>query len=180
MKRGGGLPLFFWALWCRLLGFPVPGLVVTLPLPPFFRTGLLALFFSWCVSACFGVPLSGGPLFLAWCCRFWPGGFPVPLWGSRLRCPLRGGFGGLWWRWQAAWSLWAVFAPPPSPFFFFFSGGRPACSSLCLPWAGARTGPHSVWSSRLLLAFAFCSAEFRPHGSGGLCTRWARRPFLPG
>ena len=68
--------------------------------------------------------------------------------------------------------------PPPPPLFLF--GGGSACSSLCLPWAGARTGPHSVWSSRLLLAVAFCLAASRPHGSGGLCTRWARRPFLPG
>ena len=71
-------------------------------------------------------------------------------------------------------------APPPLPPLFFFWGGGPACSSLCLPWAGARTDPHSVWSSGLLLAVAFCLAVFRTHGSGGLCTRWARRPFLPG
>ena len=69
-------------------------------------------------------------------------------------------------------------APPPSPPVFFFGGG-PACSSLCLPWAGARTGPHSVGSSGLLLAVAFCLAVFRPHGSDGLCTRTAGRPFLP-
>ena len=70
-------------------------------------------------------------------------------------------------------------APPPSPLWFFFWGGA-ACSSLCLPWAGARTGPHSLLSSGLLLAVAFRLAVFRPHGSGGLCTRWARCPFLPG
>ena len=69
--------------------------------------------------------------------------------------------------------------PPPSPLCFFFLGGGPACSSLCPPWAGARTGPHSVLSSGLLLSVAFCLAAFRPHGSGGLCTQWARRPFLP-
>ena len=68
--------------------------------------------------------------------------------------------------------------PPPAP--PFFSSGGPACSSLCLPWAGARTGPHSVWSSGLLLAVAFCLAKSRPHRSAGLCARWARRPFLPG
>ena len=70
-------------------------------------------------------------------------------------------------------------APPPVFILFFFGGGS-ACSSLCLPWAGARTGQHSVRSSGLLLAVAFCQAVPRRHGSGGLCTRWARRPFLPG
>ena len=35
-------------------------------------------------------------------------------------------------------------------------------------------------SSGLLLSVAFSLAVFRPHGSGGLCTRRARRPFLPG
>ena len=55
-----------------------------------------------------------------------------------------------------------------------------SCSSLCLPWAGARTGLHSVWSFGLPLVVAFYLAVSRPHGSGGLCTRWARRPFLLG
>ena len=78
--------------------------------------------------------------------------------------------------------LWALgfvpFSLPPS--FFFFLGGGVACSSLCLPWAGARTGLYSVLFSGLLSSVAFCVAMCRPHGSGGLCTRWARRPFLLG
>ena len=174
--------VFFALFFFFSLGVPVPGLVVPVPPSPFFRAGLLALFFfSWCVSACFGVPFPNGPLFLAWCCRFRLGGPPVPLGGSCLRCLLEGGFGRLWWCWRAVWWLWAVFAPPPlPPLLFFFWGGGAACSSLCLPWAGARTGPHSVLSSGLLLAVAFCLAVFRPHKSGGLCTRWSRRPFLPG
>ena len=148
----GAFFYFGLALWCRLLGVPVPALVAPVPPSPFFRAGLLALFFfSWCVSACFGVPFPGGPLFLAWCCRVWLGGPPVPLWGSCLRCLLGGGFGRLLWCWRAVCWLWAVFAPPPLPALFFFGGGA-ACSSLCLPWAGASTGPHSVWSPGLLLA----------------------------
>ena len=91
-------------------------------------------FFSWCVSVCFGGPFPGGPLFLAWCCRFWLAGPPVPLRGSCLRCLLGGGFGRLWWCWRAVWWLWAVFAPPPLPPLVFFFGGGAACSSLCLPW----------------------------------------------
>ena len=110
---------------------------------------------GWVVPLC----LFGGPVFAA----FWVGGLAASCGvGRRL-----GGCG--------------LFSPPPPlPPLFFFGGGGPACSALCLPWAGARIGPHSVWSSGLLLAVAFCLAVFRPHGLGGLCTRWARRPFLLG
>ena len=87
----------------------------------------------------FGVPFPGGPLSLAWCCRFWVGGPPVPLWRSCLRCLLGGRFGRLWWCWRAVWRLWAVFVPfPPPPSFFFFSGGG-ACLFLPLPSLGWRT-----------------------------------------
>ena len=108
-----------------LLSVPVPGLVVPVPPSPFFRAGLLALFFfSWCVSACFGVPFPGGLVSPAWCCRFWLGGSPVPLWGSCLRCLLGGGVwpplvvlaGGLV-------AVGCFGAPPPSPLCFFLGGG---------------------------------------------------------
>ena len=95
-----------------------------------------SLFF---LSACFGVPFPGGPLFLAWCCRFRVGGPPVPLWASCLRCLLGGGFGRLWWCWRAVWRLWAVFVPfppPPSVFFFSFFSGGGACLFLPLPSLG--------------------------------------------
>ena len=110
--------------------------------------------FGWVVPPC----LFGGPVFDA----FWVGGLAAS-------CGVGGRFGGC-----------GLFSRPPSSPPGFFFGGGPACSSLCLPWAGAHTGPHSVWSSGLLLAVVFCLAVSRPHGSGGLCTRWARRPFLPG
>ena len=61
------------------------------PHPLSFGLGCWLFFFSWCASACFSVPFPGGPLFLAWCCRFWLGGPPVPLWGSCPRCLLGGG-----------------------------------------------------------------------------------------
>ena len=93
------------------------------PHPLSFRLGSWLFFFLWFVSACFGVPFPGGLLFLAWCCRFWLAGPPVPLWGSCLRCLLGGGIGRLLCRWQAIWWLWAVYAPPPSPPLFFFPGG---------------------------------------------------------
>ena len=111
--------------------------------------------FGWVVPLC----LFGGPVFGAF---------------------LGGGFGCLWWCWRAVWRLWAVFAPFSLPPPFFFSGGGLACSSLFPVWVGARTGLHSVLSSGLLFSVAFCLVALRPHGSGGLCTRWARRPFLPG
>ena len=134
----------------------------------------------------FRVPFSLRPLLLAWCCRFWVGGSPVPLRGSPpfffFFFFLRGGawppvvlLAGGW----AAVGCFRAFSPSPLLFFFFLRGGL-ACSSLCLPWAGARTGLYSVLSSGLLSSVAFCVAMFRPHGSGGLCTRWARRPFLLG
>ena len=85
------------------------------PHPLSFGLGCWLFFFfsAWCVSGCFGVPFCGGPLFLAWCCRFWLGGPPVPLWGSCLRCLLGWGFGRLRWCWRAVWWLWAVLSPPP-------------------------------------------------------------------
>ena len=86
----------------------------------------------------FGVPLPRGPLLLAWCCRFWVGGPPVPLWGSCLRCHLGGGVwppvvvlaGGL-----AAVGCFRAFSPSPSSFF----GGGGACLFLPLPSLGWRT-----------------------------------------
>ena len=40
------------------------------------------------------------------------------------------------------------FRPPPPVFFLFLGGGGAACSSVCLPWAGARTvaGVWCDWS----------------------------------
>ena len=135
---------FFFSLcgvgrWLSLLG-----LVVPVPPSPLFRAGLMALFFFFfpcgvCLRVV-GVPFPGGPLFLAWCCRFWLGGPPVPLWGSCLRCLLGGG----------VWPPLVVLAggvggcgpfsrPPPSPpvlFFFFLGGVR---LFLPLPSLGWRT-----------------------------------------
>ena len=150
-----------------LLGVPVPGLVVPVPPSPFFRAGLLALFFSFFRGVCLHVSVS---LFLVGRCS-WLGvagfGWVVPL--CLFGGPVFGAFwGGVWPPLVVlAGGLVAVGcfrAPPLPPLFFFFGGGWAACSSLCLPWAGTRTGPHSVLSSGLLLAVAFCLAVFRPHG----------------
>ena len=50
--------LFFLALCCRLLGVPVPGLVVPVPPSLFFRAGLLALFFFVVCVCMFRCPFS--------------------------------------------------------------------------------------------------------------------------
>ena len=172
---------FFLALWCRLLGFPVPGLVVPVPPSPFFRAGLLALFFFVVCVCMFRCPFSRWaavpglvlPVLAGWSpCASLGVLSSVPS-GLGVWPPLVVLAGGLV-------AVGCFRAPPPLPPLFFFGGGGAACSSLRLPWAGTRTGPHSVWSSGLLLAVAFFLAVFRPYGSGGLCTRWARRPFLPG
>ena len=126
------LRFFFFALWCRLLGVPVPGLVVPVPPSSFFRAGLLAPFFfffllvsvslfpvgrcSWLGVAGFGwvVPLClfGGPVFGA----FWGGGLAAS-----------GGVGGRF----GGCGLFSRPPPLPSVFLFFFGGG--ACLFLPLP-----------------------------------------------
>ena len=178
--RGVFFFFFFCALVFSFLFFFFSGLCGPCPSIPFlsgWAGGSLFFFFF------FRVPFPRGPLLLAWCCPFWVGGPPVPLWGSFFffRCLLGGGLaacGGSGGRFGGC-GLFSCLFPLPPPFFFFLGGGL-ACSSLCLPWAGARTGLHSVLSPGLLSSVAFCVATFRPHGSGGLCTRWARRPFLLG
>ena len=158
---------FFWALWSLSLH------------PLSFGLGWWLSFFFFF----FRVPFPRGPLLLAWCCRFWVGGSPVPLRGSPpfFFFFLGGGAGRLWWCLRVVGRLWAVFVPfPLPPSFFFFLGGGLACSSLCLPWAGARTGLYSVLSSGLLSSVAFCVAMFRPHGSGWALYTVGSAPLLAG
>ena len=120
------------------------GFVVPVPPSPFFRAGLVALFFFFFF---FPVPFPRRPLLLAWCCRFWVGGPPVPLRGSPplffflffffflggglAAC---GGVGG----WLGGCGLFSCLFPFSPPFFFlFFWGG--ACLFLPLPSLGWRT-----------------------------------------
>ena len=135
------LRFFIFALWCRLLGVPVPGLVVPVPPSPCFRAGLLALFFfravclhvsvslfpvgrcSWLGVAGFGwvVPLClfGGPVFGA----FWGGGL------AASGC-VGGRFGGC-----------GLFSRPPPSSLRFFWGGGAACALWCVVCVcGARAG----------------------------------------
>ena len=163
---------FFWALWSLSLhplsfglGWWLSFFFFFLSLFPVVRCYWLGVAgFGWVVRLC----LCGGPplFFFFFFFFFFPGGGAWP-----PVVVLAGGW--------AAVGCFRAFSPSPLLFFFFFGGGL-ACSSLCLPWAGARTGLYSVLSSGLLFSVAFFVAMFRPHGSGGLCTLWARRPFLLG
>ena len=142
------------------------------------------LFFFFFFSACFGAPFPGGPLFLAWCCRFWLGGPPVPVWGSCLRCPLGGGFGPLLCCWRAVWWLWAVFARPAAPsFFFFFGGGGLACLAVA-PFAFLRLA-LALWlvcgvvgPSPLPAEVPVCYSP--PLLAGFRCRWWWAVPATPG
>ena len=177
-----GCVFFFFALWfSSFLFFFFLGFVVPVPPSPFFRAGLVALFFFFFFSVslfpvvrCYWLGVAGFGWVVPLClCGGPPFFFFFFSWGGDLAAC--GGVGG----WLGGCGLFSCLFPFPPPFFFFLGGGL-ACSSLCLPWAGTRTGLYSVLSSGLLSSVAFCVAMFRPHGSGGLCTRWARRPFLLG
>ena len=176
---GGGVSCFGFVV--SVAGCPGPGSRGLCPPVPSLSGCVAGSFFfsvpAWCVSACFGCSFSRWaaapglvlPALAGWSpCA--PLGGPVfgALWvgGLAASCRVGGRFG----------DSGPFFRPPP---LFFFWGG--VCLFLPLPSLGcARTGLHSVWSSGLLLVVAFCLAVSRPHGSGGSCTRWARRPFLPG
>ena len=160
---------FFWALWSLSLHPLSFGLGWWLSFFFFFFFFFFFPFSPWSAVTGLVLPVLGG-----W---FACASAGVPLFFFFF---LGGGPGRLWWCSRVVGRLWAVFVPFPLPPSFFFFGGGLACSSLCLPWAGARTGLYSVLSSGLLFSVAFCVAMFRPHGSGGLCTLWARRPFLLG
>ena len=187
-------------LWRRsvrvllLVGFgPPPSPLVSFGLCGFGRW----LFRSWASWSLPPHPFSSGPrcLLFVFCFCF----FSV-FWVSLLRvgrCRLLPGVASFGWVvprlpfWgvlslvPSGWGVWPPLvvlvggvvavgrsrAPPPPPCCCCFLGAGSACSSLCLPWTGARTGRHSVWFSGLLLVVAFCRAVARPHGSGGLCTR---------
>ena len=121
---------FFFFFFFLVAGSPCPGPCGLSPVS--FLSGAAGFFFFFFLLVSVSL-FSAGPLSLAWCCRSWLGGPPVPVWGSCLRCPLGGGFGPLLCCWWAVWWLWAVFARPPPPpfffsFFFFFGGG--ACRAV--------------------------------------------------
>ena len=153
----GGGACHVLALWCRSLAVPVPGLVVSVPPSPLLPAGLLALFFfpsqRGVCPRVLGVPLLGGPLLLAWCCRFWLGGPPVPYSGVLSSVP-------------SGWGVWPPLAvlvgglvavgrslaPPPPRLVFFFGG---VCLFLPLPSLRWRTH-WSAFSVVLRIAVGGC------------------------
>ena len=132
------------ALWCWLLAVPVLGLVVSVPPSPLVWAAPwcdFVFFFApaWCVSACSGFPL------IQWAAA---PGLMLPLFGwVVLRRPGVPVLGVVWLGGYAAFcgvggrfcGCWPFSCPPPC---FSLAGGF-ACSSVCLPWAGAGTGWHS-------------------------------------
>ena len=138
---------FFFALWCRLLGVPVPGLVVCPPTPFLLGLGCWLFFFVVCVCM-FRCPFSR-----------WAAvpDLVLPVLAGWSPCASLGVLSSV----PSGWGVWppfvllagglvavGCFRAPPLPPLFFFSGGGPACSFLCLPWAGARTvaGVWCGWS----------------------------------
>ena len=115
------------ALWCRLLGVPVPGLVAPVPPSPFFRAGLLALFF-FSRGVCLHVSVS---LF-----RWAPvPGLVLPVLAGWSPCASLGVPSSVLSRW-GVWPSLVVLAgglvavgcfraPPPLPPRFFWGGGLP-------------------------------------------------------
>ena len=124
----------FFALWFFLFFFFFfPGFVVPVPPSPFFRAGLVALFFffpcpfsPWSAVTGLVLPVLGG----------WS---PCASVGVLSSVPSGGGLGRLWWCWRAVWRLWAVFVPFPPPPSLFLGGGGGACLFLPLPSLGWRT-----------------------------------------
>ena len=194
-------PCRFVTLWCSPLPVPVLGLLVSVPPSPF-RLGrvyvsfyLVARHFSG-VPACRGCPflrwaaalvsvspglagwssgvLLGGPVGVAFGVA-WLGGLPASFAvGARLLgcvsvpCPplFCGG---------RAFIVGRGFLPPVlfvCSLFCFFSGRGFACSSVCLPWAGALTGPLSVWLTRLLLVLRSAGLCPGPFGRVGHVHAW--------
>ena len=118
--RGVFFALFF------LLGVPVPGLVVPVPQSPFFRAGLLALFFLFFRGVCLHVSVSLFPV--GRCSWLGVAGFGLVVPPCLFGGPVFGAFwGGVWPPLVVlAGGLVAVgcfCAPPPPPSVVFFGGG---------------------------------------------------------
>ena len=183
-----GVCFFFFAFWFFLFFFFFfLGFVVPVPPSPFFRAGLVPLFFFFFLSLfpvvrCYWLGVAG----FGWVVRLGLcGGPPPPFFFFFFFFFFSPGGGGGWppvvvlaggW---AAVGCFRAFSPSPLLFFFFFGGGL-ACSSLCLPWAGARTGLYSVLSSGLLFSVAFCVAIFPAPWVGWALYTVGSAPLLAG
>ena len=137
--RGVFFALFFFLLFsCRLLGVPVPGLVVPVSPSPFSRAGLLALFFFVVCVCMFRCPFSRWAAVPGLVLPVLAGWSPCASSGVLSSVPSGGGVwpplvvlaGGLV-------AVGCFRAPPPPPSVVFFLGG--GCLFLPLPSLGWRT-----------------------------------------
>ena len=172
-------------LFALFFFFPVAGCPRPGPYglsPRLLSFGLGCWLFFFFLSACFGAPFPAGPLFLAWCRRFWLGGPPVPVWGSCLRCPLGGGFGPLLccWRRFGGCGLFSRAHPPPLFFLGGGGGGRLAVPPFAFPLLAL-----ALWlvcgvvgPSPLLAEVPVCYSP--PLLAGFRCRWWWAVPATPG
>ena len=192
----GSWPCLVVALWYPLLPVPVLGLLVSVPPSPFLWVASMVIFFGgppflrWGVCRRVrGFLSSAGPLLSAgWAPVFfrgapWVSPLVLPGWGV---CPplvkwVRGLSvvclslaPPLFFFWRVRARGWAGVPPLLCCLFvpFFFCGGGFACSSLCLPWAGARTDRHPVWLTRLLLVVRLAEPCPGPMGGLGYVHAW--------
>ena len=130
---------FFFALvFSFLFLFFFLGFVVPVPPSPFFRAGLVALFFFFFflslfpVVRCYWLGVAGFGWVVRLCLCGGPPFFFFFVWGGGLAAC--GGVGG----WLGGCGLFSCLFPFPPPFFFFFFWGG-ACLFLPLPSLGWRT-----------------------------------------
>ena len=153
---GGGVSCFGFVV--SVAGCPGPGSCGLCPPVPSLSGRVAGSFFflskRGVCPRVLGVPFSGGPQLLAWCCRFWLGGPSVPLRGVLSSVP-------------SGWGVWpplavllgglvAVGGCRPPPPCFFLGGGLPVPPSafprlahalVCIPCGlpGCRLWLRSAW-----------------------------------
>ena len=138
---------FFFCCWLSL-----SRALCSLPPSPFFPAQLLAFFFFLVCVCLFRCPFSRWAAVPGLLLPVLAGWSPCASLGVLSSVPSGWGVCPLLCCGRAVWWLWAVLPqppfPPPPSFFFFFGWGRPGCSSLCLPSAGARSvaGGWCGWS----------------------------------
>ena len=165
----------FFFFFPRLLGVPVPGLVVSHPVS--FLSGWAAgFFFLFCLFRCSFSRWAAVP------------GLVLPVLAGWSPCTCLGVLSSVpsgWGVWPpsvllaAVWWLWAVFAPPP-PFFFGGGGGRLAVPPFAFPrlalalWLVCGV----VGPSPLLAEVPVCYSP--PLLAGFRCRWWWAVPATPG
>ena len=172
---------FFWFFFSRLLGVPVPGLLVSPPVSFLFGWAAGFFFFFFCLFRCpfsrwAAVPGLVLPVFAGWSPCACLGVLSSVLSGGGVWPPFVFLAGGS----VAVGSFRAAPLSPPPFFFFFFLGGeaggrgRPRCFSLCLPSAGA-CSVAGVWCGWSLATPGGGSCVLLPATPG-----WVSLPLVVG